>query len=175
MDCLQLTRRRFVVFATALVAAAGSSFRPGTALVGSALADSTASIDEGVRATMVRMARLLFPHDALSDDVYLEILDAALSQAASSNEVKVHLDAAAKALAQHSDLPWHTLDEAAQLEAMRGIETEPFFAAITNHVRLGVYSGAAFWKHINYPGPSKGFGGYLYRGAGEIDWLPEDK
>jgi hypothetical protein len=34
--------------------------------------------------------------------------------------------------------------------------------------------GAAYWKHVGYPGPSKDFGGYLRRGAGEIDWLGED-
>lgn len=175
MDRLRITRRRFVVFATALLAAASTSVRPGISVIGSALADSAASIDEAVLTTMVRMARLLFPHDALSDDVYLEILNSALSDAASSNEFEAHLEAATTALARHSDLPWQTLDEVAQLEAMRSIEAEPFFAAITNHLRLGIYNGAAFWKHIDYPGPSKGFGGYLYRGAGDIDWLPEDK
>ena len=175
MDHLRLTRRRFIVFATTLVATAGSSVRPGVSVIRSASADSAASLDEAVRETMVRMARLLFPHDALSDDVYLEILDEALSDAASSEEFKTHLDAAATALDQYSDLPWQTLDEVAQLEAMRSVAAEPFFTAITSRVRLGVYNGAAFWEHIDYPGPSKGFGGYLYRGAGDIDWLPEDR
>lgn len=57
---------------------------------------------------------------------------------------------------------------------MREIETEPCFVAIRNHVRAGIYYGAAFWKLVGYPGPSKDFGGYLGRGAGEIDWLPEE-
>ena len=97
MDDLRLTRRRFIVFATTLVAAAGSSVRPEVSVIGGA---SASSPDEAARATMVRMARLLFPHDALSDDVYLEILDEALSDAASSEEFKTDLDAAATALDQ---------------------------------------------------------------------------
>ena len=56
---------------------------------------------------------------------------------------------------------------------MRGIETEAFFVAIQATVQFGVYNDPDFWKHVGYPGPSKGFGGYLHRGAGDIDWLPE--
>jgi hypothetical protein len=34
--------------------------------------------------------------------------------------------------------------------------------------------GAAFWQQVGYPGPSKGFGGYLHHGPGEVDWLGEE-
>lgn len=175
MDRSQLTRRRFVVSVIALAAATGSILRPGSSAISRALADFASPLDEAVRGPMVRMSRLLFPHDELADDVYEEILDKALSDVAGSDKFAAHLEAAATALAQQSGVPWQTLDEAAQLDAMRNIEAEPFFKAIQNHVRLGVYNSAAFWNHIGYPGPSKGFGGYLHRGAGDIDWLPEDK
>jgi len=29
------------------------------------------------------------------------------------------------------------------------------------------------WKHIDYPGSSKEYGGYINRGFNDIDWLPE--
>jgi hypothetical protein len=80
----------------------------------------------------------------------------------------------AAALAAQSGGRWQDLDAAAQIEAMRGLGNEAFFAAIQNQVRAGIYMGAAYWKHVGYPGPSKDFGGYLRRGAGEIDWLGED-
>ncbi|MDH3587249.1 MAG: hypothetical protein OEQ30_09190 [Gammaproteobacteria bacterium] len=175
MDQQQLTRRRFIVSVIALSAAAGSTLRPGLFSVSQAWAESASPLDDPVHKAMVRMARLLFPHDALSDDVYAEILDQALSDTASSNENAANLEAAAAALDRQSGDSWQALDEAAQIEAMRSIEAEPYFLAIQNQVRVGIYNGAAFWKHVGYPGPSKGFGGYLHRGAGDIDWLPEDK
>ena len=175
MDLHQLTRRRFIVSVIALSGVAGSALRPGLIPVSHAWAESVSPLDDSIRAAMVRMARLLFPHDALADDVYAEILDRALSGAAASSEFAEHLEAAAAALERHSGGSWRALDEAGQIDAMRSIESEPYFAAIREHVRAGLYNGAAFWKHVGYRGPSKGFGGYLHRGAGDIDWLPEDE
>jgi hypothetical protein len=174
MDRHSKTRRRFIVSVVALSAAAGTALRPDLFAASRAWAESTAPIDPSLHKAMVRMARLLFPHEALSDDAYAQVLDKALSDAAASKEFAASLKAAASALDEQSDGSWWELDEAAQIEAMQSIETQPFFAAIQNHVRAGIYNSPAFWEHVGYPGPSKGFGGYINRGAGDIDWLPED-
>lgn len=175
MDRQQLTRRRFVVSAIALSGAAGSVLRPDLFAVSRAWAESEALLDDSLRKQMLRMARLLFPHDALSDDVYAGVLELALSNTASNDEFAAQLDAAAAALDLQSGASWQTLDEAAQLDAMHSIEAEPYFGAIREHVRLGIYNSPAFWEHVGYAGPSKSFGGYLHRGAGDIDWLPGDE
>jgi hypothetical protein len=176
MDQHHVTRRRFAVAVIALSAAAGSAVRPGLFGVSRAWAESGAALDPDLRKAMVRMARLLFPHDALPDDTYAGVLDQALSATAGSEAFAAHLEAAAAALDRHSgdDGSWRALDEAEQLDAMRSIESEPYFAAIREQVRIGIYNSPAFWEHVGYPGPSKDFGGYLHRGAGDIDWLPED-
>jgi len=174
MDKNQLTRRRFVVSVIALSAAAGSTMRPGLFAVSRAWAESASALDPAVRKAMVHMARLLFPHDALADDTYAGVLDQALSLTAGSAEFAQYLDAAAAALDRQSGNSWSGMDEAAQIDAMRSIESEPYFLAIRENVRLGIYNSPAFWEHVGYPGPSKDFGGYLHRGAGDIDWLPED-
>lgn len=174
MDPHQLTRRRFVVSVVALSGAVGVALRPDLFAVSRAWAESSAPLDPALRDTMVRMARLLYPHDALPDTVYAEILDQALSDLAASEEFTAQLEAAAAALDAGVDGSWSDLDEAAQVEAMRRIESEPHFVAIRNRVRAGIYMSPAFWQYVGYPGPSKGFGGYLRRGAGDIDWLPED-
>jgi hypothetical protein len=57
---------------------------------------------------------------------------------------------------------------------MHEVESKGYFAAIQGAVRAGIYLNPVFWKHIGYPGSSKEYGGYLHRGAGDIDWLPED-
>lgn len=170
-----LTRRRFVISLIALSGAAGSAPQPGLFSLSRAWAESADQVDESILRAMVRMARLLYPHDALSDDVYSNVLDRALSDTAKGADFAGQLEAAAAALDERSDGDWQEREHSLQIEAMRGIQAEPYFAAIQNQVRAGIYNGQAFWKHVGYPGPSKQFGGYLHRGAGEIDWLPEDK
>lgn len=173
MNQNQLARRRFVVAIMALSGAAGTALNPQLSLFSRAWAESPGQPGEGVLAAMVRMARLLYPHDALSDEVYAGILDRALSETAAGAAFAGQLDAAAAALDARAGGAWRDLDTAAQVEVMRGIETEAFFVAIQATVQFGVYNHRDFWKHVGYPGPSKGFGGYLHRGAGDIDWLPE--
>ena len=174
MNQNRLTRRRFVVAVIALSGAAGAALEPRLFGLSRAWAESSGQVDEAVRFAMVRMARLLYPHDALSDEVYADLLDQALSDTATGAVFARQLEAVTAALAGRSGGAWQNLDVAAQIEAMRGIETESYFVAIQNNVRASIYTGSAFWKHVGYPGPSKDFGGYLHRGAGEIDWLPED-
>jgi len=73
--------------------------------------------------------------EALSDDVYAEVLDRALSDVASGSDFSADLEAANAALANQAA------------------------------VQADIYNGAAFWKHVDYPGPSKDFGGCIDRGA----------
>ncbi len=97
-----------------------------------------------------------------------------MSDVATGEDFARQLDEAASALTARAGADWRDLDPATQIQAMRAIEAEPFFAAIRGAVQHGIYNGQAFWKHVGYPGPSKDFGGYLHRGAGDIDWLPEE-
>lgn len=173
MNQSNLARRRLVVAIVAFSCAAAIGLEPRWSLLRRARAESPGQPDTGVRAAMLRMARLLYPHDALPDSVYAGVLDRALSDVAAGADFGRQLDQAAAALDARAGRSWQDLDLAAQVAAMRDIETEAFFVAIENAVRAGIYNDPAFWKHIGYAGPSKGFGGYIRRGAGEIDWLPE--
>jgi hypothetical protein len=168
-----LARRRLIVAIAGFAGATAIGIDSRLSLLGRAWAESAGQPDAGVRAAMLRMARLLYPHGELPDTVYAGILDRALSEVATGAEFGKQLDEAAAALDARAGRRWLDLEQAAQVAAMRDIETEAFFVAIQNAVRAGIYNDPAFWKHAGYAGPSKGFGGYLHRGAGEIDWLPE--
>ena len=174
MSLNHLTRRRFIVAIAALSGFAGSALNPGLLSLSQAWAQSPGEVTPEVRHTMVRMARLLYPHDALPDDVYAGVLDGVLSDIASGTAFARQLDAASAALADRSNGEWLERGSAEQIEVMRQIETTEYFGAIQAAVQAGIYNGAAFWKQVGYPGPSKDFGGYIDRGAGEIDWLPEE-
>ena len=121
MNQRRLSRRRFVVALAAFWGGAGSTLAPGLLSTSLAWANSEDPADDEVHAAMVRMARLLYPHDALPDDVYAAVLDQVLSDTASGKEFGTQLDAAAAALDERSGVSWLALDAAAQIDAMRSI------------------------------------------------------
>jgi len=168
-----LTRRRFVTAALVFSGAATVPLAGNLLQVSRAWAEAGASVDPQVMAAMVRMARLLYPHDRLLDAVYAEVLDQALSDVATGAEFARQLDQAAAGLDGSLGGDWMSADATSQIRAMRDVASENWFAAIRGRVQFGIYNGAAFWKLVGYPGPSKDFGGYLHHGAGEIDWLPK--
>jgi len=127
----------------------------------------------GVSATLVRMARHLYPHDGLDDAVYAQVLDDALSAAAADPALVRFLESAEAALDTRRRINFIDLDANEQIAVLREVEDAEFFAAIQTAVRLRLYNHPALWRLIGYEGPSWQRGGYIDRGAGVIDWLPE--
>lgn len=160
-----VSRRRFLV---ATIAYSGLiSAGTGTALfrAGAAWAQSP---DEN--AELVRLARLLYPHDGVADDVYIEVIEGILSDPA----IDSVLDSAMTALNAAQSGDWFDLDPSDQVAAMKSVEKESFFEAIRTGVRDRFYTHPKVWEHIGYPGSSVEFGGYVDRGFDDIDWLPEE-
>jgi hypothetical protein len=161
-----LSRRRFLV---ATIAYSGLiSVGAGAALLRASSAWAQSS-DKGA-AELVRMARLLYPHDGVADDVYIEVIEGILSDPASDSV----LDSAMTALNAAQSGGWFDLDTDDQVAAMKSVETESFFEAIRAGVRDRFYTHPKVWAHIGYPGSSVEFGGYVDRGFDDIDWLPEE-
>jgi len=155
-------------------ACASGTLGPSILRISSAWAESHGDLDQETMDAMIRMARLLFPHEAMSDEFYAEVLDGALSATASDSSFAALLTAADDALNSVKSGRWIDLDEEQQLAVMREVEGMGFFAAIQGAVRAGIYLNPVFWEHIGYLGSSKEFGGYINRGFDDIDWLPED-
>ena len=169
MRSADLDRRRFLVAAITLVGAGSGALGPAGLRVGRAWAQGT-QLDPSTKETMVRMARLLFPHDTIADDVYADVLDQALASAAADASLAETLRQAEVALdAQRGRFA--ELDEASQIAALRAVEGNIFFTAIHATVRSRFYNHPVVWQHLGYGGPSYAQGGYLNRGAGEVDWL----
>ncbi len=158
------TRRRFLMAALLI---SGVSLSSLAMRRGAAWAQTAERPDNA----MVQLARLLAPHDAIPDDVYVEVLDQAMSAMAGSfpallEEVEAALDA-------ETDGSFIDANESTQLDALRAIQNAGFFVPLLNTLKLFLYNHAAAWELMGYEGPSWQKGGYLARGAGEIDWLPE--
>lgn len=161
-----ISRRRFLV---ATIAYSGLISTGAGAALFRASAAWAKSPAEGA-AELVRLARLLYPHDGIADDVYMQVIDGILSD--STNDSALNAAMTALDAAQSGD--WFDLDTGDQVAAMKSVETEPFFEAIRVNVRDRFYTHAKVWEHIGYPGSSVEFGGYVDRGFDDIDWLPEE-
>lgn len=159
-----MSRRRFLVAAIVFSGAVS-----GTALL--PLSRAWAQRTNNQNELMVRVARSMLPHDGVTDDVYREILDSAMAATAEDNSFAAWLDKAETSLP--SD--FLSLNDDLQFAAVEAMQKEDFFAAILSAVRARLYDHPATWAVIGYEGPSWQKGGYLVRGAGEIDWLPEDE
>ena len=163
MHDTRLNRRRL------LAATLAFSTLPVGALVGLRAGRAWAEAQDD--AVLTRLARLLFPHDGLSDEVYAKVMGEVLRKLAAAPATAELLDTVHAALDAQQTSNWIDLDEPAQVTALRAIQVEAYFAAILGAVRLAFYTEPAVWKQIDYPGSSKEYGGYKDRGFDDIDWL----
>lgn len=157
-----MTRRKFVASATG---AAVLVMLPGC---------STASgISSQDRRALLRLARLIYPHDALADEVYLDSLRPLLVSADSEHAIESNLHDGFRSLDVLARGQWIDLSPGQQVVAVERIEDGPFFGLVQREVRANLYQDARVWDLIGYEGSSVEHGGYLHRGFDDIDWLPE--
>lgn len=151
------TRRSFV-------AVAGCTSLAGWAIMGNLHIARAADTGETLTLrTLTRIARLIYPHDAVSDSVYTGIVKTLLkdqqNQALFQSGV-ANLDGFLK------------LTEEEQVDRLRMLEKTEFFNALKVPLMWALYNSRELWGQIRYPGPSSPFGGYINRGFDNIDWLP---
>ena len=132
-----------------------------------------AESDADMPAVMVKLARRLFPHEGMADAVYSEVVGQVLATIASNPATAGLIDGATQVLDSAASGSWIDLGEAEQLEVLRATENDPTVAGLRETVRFVFYENERVWKHIDYPGSSKEYGGYINRGFNDIDWLPE--
>ena len=172
MNDKRTTRRKFLVAALTFSGMATSSLGISFLRSSAAWAADTDSSDN--LAAMGRLAQLLFPHDGLTSDVYSEVVGQVLAMTAADPATDGLLNVAEDALNTALGGSWATAGEAEQLAAVTALQNEAFIVGIREMVRWRLYDNAGLWQHINYPGSSKEYGGYINRGFDDIDWLPEE-
>ncbi len=166
-------RRRFLVAAITLSGFSSGMLGPSVLRFSRAWAQSGTPLEEDISRALIQLARRLYPHDGIADEVYAQVLTDALASTVDDGSFAETLRSAEQALNSQQSADFIDLDADAQIEAMRSVEQMNFFAAIQWAVKIRVYNHPAIWELLGYEGPSFEQGGYLNRGAGEIDWLPE--
>ena len=122
-------------------------------------------------ATLIQMARDIYPHDHLPDQAYaLAVRDHDSLDAAPAVEAGIAaLDAAAQGAghASYLDAGW----EADRVAVLRVLERGAFFQAVRGGLVTGLYNQPEVWPRFGYEGESYSRGGYLAHGFDDIAWL----
>ncbi len=168
---LQLLSRRELL-KRASVIGAGFVLGPGfLAASNAAWAYQTSALDANTFATLLQMARDIYPHDKVGDEHYVAAVKGYdTAEAAADIEAGVSLlDEAARKLghASYLDAGW----ERHRVDVLRSIEDTPFFQQIRGGLVTGLYNNKAVWPIFGYEGESFTQGGYMTRGFNDINWL----
>ncbi len=170
-DTLQhLTRRELLKRAS--IVGASFAWGPGfLAATNAAWAYQTTSLDAGTFATLLQMARDIYPHDKVGDEHYVTAVKGydTPDAAPGINEGIAMLDDAARKMghASYLDAGW----ERHRVDVLRSIEDTPFFQQIRGGLVTGLYNNKAVWPIFGYEGESFTKGGYMTRGFNDINWL----
>lgn len=160
----------------------GSGVLMGTLAAGSALALlapsrvwalelKTLSSAEG--DALMKMGRVLYPHQKLPDAVYA-LLSKSLDDAAGADPMTAELlkggiSALNKAVAGGD---FAKADDAQKLAAVKSLEGTPFFNAVRGKCITALYDNDMAFATFGYPGSSWEKGGYITHGFQDLKWLP---
>lgn len=132
---------------------------------------STLSPAEG--KTLLQVARQIFPHRKLGDAPYWTVvsqLDAAAQ--ADPSVAKMLADGVAQ-LDSSQGSKFVDLSDKQKVDALKSIETSPFFQKVRGVELQTLYSDPAVFKAMGYQGASYSMGGYLHHGFNDLAWLPD--
>lgn len=174
-ELMKLTRRQLLKRAVGVCGtyALGGSFIAASDAV---WAIELKSLSPETMATLVQMARDIYPHDSFGDALYAAAVKAHDDTAANDADFKTLIEdgvallnknAAAAGNPSYIDTGW----EADRVGLLRGIESTDFFGTIQGGLVVGLYNQPAVWEKLGYEGSSFEKGGYLYRGFDDINWL----
>lgn len=169
-DLRGLTRRQLLSrsLAAGALAVTGAGF---IAAPNAAWAVEVTVITPDQMATLLQMARDIYPHDQVPDQFYAVAVKGYDSEdhKALVAEGVAALDAAAKAAGFDSYLAagW----EEDRVKLLQSIETTPFFQTVRAGLVTGLYNQKEVWPIFGYQGESFSQGGYIERGFNDIDWL----
>ena len=166
--------RRSLLLGSASAAVIGSTVLAGSGALaqGAEAAPIAVGADPADRRLLVRMIRVLYPHDRFASGPYERTADAVLDAA---NKTPAQKLAFAAGLEDLRSAAFESLDDAAATEYLHGIAGSPFFATVRGSAVVALYNDQEVWNTLGYEGPSFDQGGYVDRGFNDLDWLPDPR
>jgi hypothetical protein len=170
-----MNRRRFLE--TSGQAAAGAAIAAsagGTvAITPQAVMAATKIISTSQAATLLAMARHLFPHNELGDHYYAAAVALLDEQAAADADVAAQLATGVGSLDSAMGMPFVKLSRGNQLKVIESLEGTPFFATVRAATLGALYTDDVVTRQFGFEGSSVEHGGYIDRGFDDLGWLPE--
>lgn len=122
-------------------------------------------------ATLVQLARDIYPHDHIGDEYYVVAVkgydDPSQVEMVESGVSGLDSSARGAGFGSYLDVGW----ERDRVDILRGIENSDFFQTVRGGLVTGLYNQKAVWPLFGYEGESFTQGGYIDRGFNDIDWL----
>jgi len=171
----QLTRRQLLGRSMAVTA----SLVVGSGFVASSKglwAMESATLSPDVMATLIQMARDIYPHDRFGDHIYAAAVKGHDDKAAEDADYKAMIESGVAALDTAAQSAGHTNYVGAGWEAdrvalLKSIEGDGFFQTMRGGLVVSLYNQQEVWGLLGYEGSSFEQGGYLNRGFDDINWL----
>ncbi|MEK1888196.1 MAG: gluconate 2-dehydrogenase subunit 3 family protein [Phyllobacterium sp.] len=133
----------------------------------------TTNLEPQTMATLIQMARDIYPHDHVPDRFYAVAVKPYDAKAGEDPKTKklivdgvADLDKRA-GKGGYLGLGW----EEDRLTILRKIEDTPFFQTVRGGLVTGLYNQKDLWPLFGYEGESFSKGGYIARGFSDIEWL----
>lgn len=161
--------RRDVLKRSGGVGAAALLIVTGTAVISPrhAWGLETVVLKPETMATLIQLARDIYPHDQVPDRFYA----LAVKGYDAADKAKMIEDGIAelnmKAGGSYRGLGW----EDDRVAVLRQIEDTPFFQTVRGGLVTGLYNQKDVWPLFGYEGESYSKGGYIARGFDDIEWL----
>jgi hypothetical protein len=133
----------------------------------------TTALKPETMATLIQMARDVYPHDQIPDRFYAIAVKSHDETAAKD---PAHKELIEKGIADldmkagtggYAGLGW----EEERVKLLTAIEDTPFFQAVRGALVVGLYNQKDVWPLFGYEGESYSKGGYMERGFDDIEWL----
>ncbi|MDM7969069.1 MAG: Twin-arginine translocation pathway signal [Paracoccaceae bacterium] len=165
-----LTRRALLgrAVAAGALAVAGTGF---IAAPDAAWAMEVSVITPEQMATLMQMARDIYPHDQVADRFYAVAVkgydDAAAKDLVDAGIAALNAAAQAQGHADYLSIGW----EEDRVKVLQAIEGEVFFQTVRAGLVTGLYNQKDVWPIFGYEGESFSQGGYIDLGFDDIDWL----
>jgi hypothetical protein len=136
---------------------------------------STSAADAASVAAVAQVVRVMFPHSSFPDGPYERCASAIVEAGGEDVRWRAQLEQGLRDLDVVGGAPFASLDPSVALDVLRGMSATEFFQGIRSRVITTLYDDREVWKILGYEGPSFESGGYLHRGFGDLDWLPEPR
>ncbi|ASJ74852.1 Twin-arginine translocation pathway signal [Granulosicoccus antarcticus] len=136
----------------------------------------TKTLSPEVMATLVQMARDIYPHDRFGDELYAIAVKGHEEKAEEDADYKAMIEAGIASLDEMAKANGHgsyvgTGWEIDRVAILKTMEQEGFFQTVRGGLVVSLYNQHEVWSILGYEGSSFEKGGYLERGFDDVNWL----